>query len=785
MAGGTVAGWHFGGSIALGQLPFEGKEDMPLVDDPDSGMALGGRRLLGGDDMRNGAPHLAHDGEGRLWAAWIREDDAAGEQVHAVAYWGGQWREERQLTDSLGNRAAHPWVAAHKGRGAVVWAQQRDLETWDIMVHGLGPEDRVLMPAEGGKGICWRPRAVFDRAGTLWIVFERKLPGGRFAIMYSRANQDGGFTSELAVSTSPAADCCRPAIATGADGSVWVSWDQADTPGSPDVYIRKISDPKSTPIRVTQHPAADLASAIAVDDRNRVWVAWHSNRSGKDLWDIPRWFMLRCYDGGRFHDPVGEPLGKDLTKQGTDQSFEFPQLYAAPGGGVLVTGRPSHNFCLQFYNADGWSRLYRLPEDGWGGRGQYLNAAFDTNGDLWVVRRDIGANVLHRITGVPQAKGRPQTVESTEHRNAAPALVNIRRRVTPTWEPLKELDGIDTPLSHYFGDLHGHTWTSDGMGDVDEYYNIRRHYYEDDFASLTDHDTFVRRPVMPSEFELMKAMTQHLHEDGKFVTFFGQEYTTARYPTKVGHKCLYSLDQEIPLLDHLDADSNTTKKFYAQAKKHGGIVIPHHTGWTGSDWENWDPDLQMLCEIVSVHGAMEHMGNRPIPHRGGLRGHFIQDALARGLKFGLIGGSDCHGLIWHHGMSWKRDAYRGGLACVLAPELTRESLFAAMRARRTYATTGIKPRIDFRVNNRLMGEEITVSEGKVQIVVDVKAQNDLKWITIIKDNQVWYEYGGEGYLSRVSVADDDVQPGTHWYYARIEFEGPEMAWTSPVWVTRG
>src|SRR5690606_26580151 len=103
----------------------------------------------------------------------------------------------------------------------------------------------------------------------------------------------------------------------------------------------------------------------------------------------------------------------------------------------------------------------------------------------------------------------------------------------------------------------------------------------------------------------------------------------------------------------------------------------------------------------------------------GMKGYFVQDALANGLRFGIIGGSDAHGLIWHHKMSRKRDAYRAGLAVLLAPECTRHALFDAMKKRRAYGTTGTKPRVEFRVNNHLMGEEFSTTERRVSVMADV------------------------------------------------------------------
>src|SRR5207247_269967 len=58
----------------------------------------------------------------------------------------------------------------------------------------------------------------------------------------------------------------------------------------------------------------------------------------------------------------------------------------------------------------------------------------------------------------------------------------------------------------------------------------------------------------------------------------------------------------------------------------------------------------------------------------------------------------------------------GGLTAVWAPELTREALFEALHARRTYATTTARILVDFRVNDAPMGSEIArPADGKVRV----------------------------------------------------------------------
>ena len=147
---------------------------------------------------------------------------------------------------------------------------------------------------------------------------------------------------------------------------------------------------------------------------------------------------------------------------------------------------------------------------------------------------------------------------------------------------------------------------------------------------MTDHDNFIANGLIPSEWERIKQITKHFNEDGRFVTLFGQEWTTGRPPRGFGHKNIYHTDIEIPLYDHTDPESKDVHQLYAECKKWGSIAIPHHIGWTGVDWENHDEEIVPLVEIVSNHGVFEYQGNRPIPHRGGMRGCFVQDGLARG-----------------------------------------------------------------------------------------------------------------------------------------------------------
>ncbi|MEQ8819472.1 MAG: CehA/McbA family metallohydrolase [Sumerlaeia bacterium] len=775
---GMGALWTFGGERALAQIPWEDeKESTPVADDERLALT---RPEEVGEGLRSESPRLALADEGKVLLLWVTADHVA-ETLWAGEFVDGAFGAGHTLVRDEG--VMHPALAYGEVFGALaVWAQKAG-ERWALR-GAFGPDwGEAVEMDEGEAELNWHP-AVAVAGERAFVAWERKV-GGAFEIVGRWIDGQGGLGKITPVSHGEGKDARRPAVAPDGEGGVWVAWDHAERQGGSGVRMRHLAADGGVgeELRVTHHPAFNHAPALTLGANGDVWVAWHSNRRGEDRWDIPRWIYVRCLRGGEFLDPAEPMRDKNLDKEGTDQSFEFARLAALPGGGVVITGRPSHNFCVQALGAAGWSPLYRLPQDGWGGRGQFLCAEADGEGGLWVVRRDLGANVLQRLTGLDGFDGVPRLMPSREADGAAAALANINH-APKRWDALEDLEGIGEPLLGYFGDVHGHTWMSDGVGDVDEYFRTRREYYEDDFCALTDHDTFVRNSILPSEFEYQKELTDHYHVDGRFVTLFGQEYTTGRVPIRIGHKCILSTRKDVPLMDHTNPDYRTTPQVNAALRERGGIWIPHHTGWLGTDWEEAEVDVQPLVEICSNHGRFEYMGNRPIPHRGGMRGGFVQDALAMGLRIGIIGGSDSHGLIWHHHMARRRDCHRTGLAVVLAPELTREAIFDAMKRRRTYGTTGNKPRLDFRIDDHVMGSEFETENGEVEILARVTSREDILWMTVVKDNKVWYEYGGGDFDQRFTIGDEIAPGEEHFYYLRVEFEGEHMAWSSPIWVKR-
>ncbi|MFH1746984.1 MAG: CehA/McbA family metallohydrolase [Planctomycetota bacterium] len=794
------------GGVVLGSRLPRGWADLPWGEHPAAAVLEGRTRppLLGetlsyGKARRQAHPTLAVElMAGRLWTSW---NQFSG-KCEAVMLRSFDINARSWSTPVALSAADLPMLAAGESALAVVgssvlvvWSQFGPYG-WSLLARALDTKTGKLSAAQLVAGerksqeVHLQPAVAVCGERAL-LVWQAKLGRQAPFVVLGRVLDAGGrpLSETLALAADDKHDHCQPAVAARPDGSGYVvAYDRQDAPGTQNVYVTQLAADKLEPgkaVDVSRHPASDLAPALAFSPAgDYLWVAWHSNRRGEDGWDIPRWYRLaalRMADN-TWHQPFECFEEQVRDERGTVQSFELVRLTVSPTGVVCVLGHASHNFYLQYYSTEGRSPVFRFPKDGWGGRGKFIPGVFDENGALWVTRRDLGTNVLDNVTGLDTLSGPPRLEARVEV-----AQIELAGRTSRIEWP--EPAGKPAELKVYFGDIHGHSWQSDGMGEPAELFLRARDVFNDDFHALTDHDNFVGQRLTDAHWQQQKELVEHYHKPGSFVTLFAQEWTTPRVkrPHGWGHFNVYTADPAIPMLDHRDPRWRDLPELYAEVRKYNGIAIPHHIGWTGVPWESLDTDLTPVVEICSVHGAFEYEGNKPIAHRGGMPGCFYRDGLARGLRIGVVGATDQHGLIWHHGVCWKRDVYRAGLTGVWAPELTRGAIMDAMRARRTFATTGVKLQLYFAINEVLMGGAVETAEPpalQVNVAVPVEAGR-LRWLQIVRDGQVINTYGGEGQHSRYTFVDEQCPVGvTSSYYLRVTLADNNMAWSSPVWVRR-
>jgi hypothetical protein len=334
-----------------------------------------------------------------------------------------------------------------------------------------------------------------------------------------------------------------------------------------------------------------------------------------------------------------------------------------------------------------------------------------------------------------------------------------------------------TPYRLYWADLHGHSGISDGTGAPEDYFAYARQVAGLDVAALTDHDAFGVR-AMDEHLETWRrilAAADAADEPGAFVAYAGYEWTN----WTSGHKhVLFSGAGPRPLLSSRDPRYDTPPELWA-ALPPGALTIAHHPGGgpIGTDWTYHDTEREPLAEIISIHGNSESYGCPRMIYRP-KRGGFVFDALGRGIHLGILGGGDTHN--GHPGMG-DPGAFTNGLAGVWARALTREAVWEALRARRTFATSGPRIQLYAELDGRPLGAELPLGKAPPTLRVFALAERDIVKIEILRNGEVLQTHRDRGLLNRFQTPLSGLQPGD-WIMLRVTQEDEEQAWSSPFWI---
>ena len=121
-------------------------------------------------------------------------------------------------------------------------------------------------------------------------------------------------------------------------------------------------------------------------------------------------------------------------------------------------------------------------------------------------------------------------------------------------------------------------------------------------------------------------------------------------------------------------------------------------------------------------------------------------------------------------------------AAVYAKGIDRQSIFEALRARRTYAATD-KILLDFSIGSHIMGEEMG-PVGPPELTVAVEGTGPIAQIDVIKNSKIVYTVSPEVRAAHFTFRDDAYKSEDSYYYVRVTQTDKNMAWASPIWVKK-
>ena len=299
-------------------------------------------------------------------------------------------------------------------------------------------------------------------------------------------------------------------------------------------------------------------------------------------------------------------------------------------------------------------------------------------------------------------------------------------------------------LKMYWGDLHNHCNLTYGHGDMKDAFEAAKEQL--DFVSVTPHamwpdidklkddprlawvigyHTDAFKKLRQGRYEKYVRMTNDYNKEGEFLAFIGYEAHSLEH----GDHVALNYDLDAPLVE-----CTSIEDWKRKARGHKVFITPHHmgyqTGYRRYDWKFFtEGDQTPFVEMYSRHGLAESdQGDYPYLHDMGPRQWegTIQYGLSLGHKFGLIGSTDQH--------SGYPGSYGDGRVGVLAPSLTRDAIWEALRTRHVCCSTGENILIDFRINDALMGD--VVKGNRRNIYVNVIGGSCIDYVDIIKNGRL-------------------------------------------------
>jgi hypothetical protein len=246
------------------------------------------------------APMFAMSSEGRQALAWVSAPDGGTDGRVYIAVDGGAPFE---LRDTLGPIEPHgeapPKIAfGRDGRLHVLYVVSRRIPGRRFPASAL----RMQHSTDGGES--WEgPVTVTDdstfgshnfhalHAASDGAIYVSWLDGrhGKSAVYLTRSTDGGrGFEPNQVVSRSEACPCCRTALTSGADGTLYIAWRTVLTGSIRDIVVSRSTDGGSTwsdPVRVHAddwvfEACPHAGPAMAVDSTGALHVAWWTGKEG-------------------------------------------------------------------------------------------------------------------------------------------------------------------------------------------------------------------------------------------------------------------------------------------------------------------------------------------------------------------------------------------------------------------------------------------------------------------------------------------------------------------------
>lgn len=349
-------------------------------------------------------------------------------------------------------------------------------------------------------------------------------------------------------------------------------------------------------------------------------------------------------------------------------------------------------------------------------------------------------------------------------------------------------DGPYKNMIALFGDPHVHTNFSDGDESPDFALRYARDVSGLDFCCITDHSDIMANDNFAG-LDYYRSLPGKYDEPGKFCVLFGYEWSSLWF----GHRNVYSIDENIPVLPHNRSGSDDIHELWSQLEGYDAITIPHHVMIRSQEnwWRFTNPEIESSVEYYSKWGmSLSENNDRPLLNNNYANG-IIRVLVGEGTRYGIVAGSDTHMSRPGSDLEESRqDAAlpysRPGITGVWVSEFTREEIFNAIRDRHTYGMTGTRVVLEFSVDGYIMGSEIEASE-RPRIYVRASSEAEIDYILLEKITSTRMFCLLNVAVNANEFTGSVIDPGFSencGYTVFVHLTNGDQAMASPVWVDK-
>lgn len=358
----------------------------------------------------------------------------------------------------------------------------------------------------------------------------------------------------------------------------------------------------------------------------------------------------------------------------------------------------------------------------------------------------------------------------------------------------------EATFQRYFGQLHSHTQYSDGAGSLESalaYIKALPDSANVDFVAFTDHSNYFDKSGAANPegalYDMTKAteysqQTWKSYKDavaafntenaGSMVAIAGFEMTWSGGP---GHINTFNtpgiVSRNNTTLNNKtkDAGLQAYYKLLSQTEGVDSISQFNHPGTTFGnfiDFGYWDAVVDTRMYMVEVGNGEGQIG------AGGYYPSYEQYimALDKGWHVAPTNNQDNHKGRWGNAND-ARDV-------ILTDDFSESGIYAALRARRMYATEDKNLELDYTVNGNMMGSIIDVPE-KLNFEISFndpdRTDSIAKVELVVNSGKVAYTWDSAADLTKGSVSVE-LAPEYTYYFVRVTEADGDLAVTAPVWV---